>query len=174
MNNKYGIKRNNQRGTGRKRKRRNIYALQEQQEREIEARIAARARQAARTGGTGEDGTRTSRADGAVNYDRIHQNLPRPQRQERNMIYAVYGHNTTTNRMMVCPHLCRSWTEAVKCATIIKEKLNTTNTTIKKGKSATFGGDRERLMELLYRMSTKAEQLDQQHESKNETNETKE
>lgn len=93
------------------------------------------------------------------------------------MIYAVYGHNTTTNRMMVCPHLCRSWTEAVKCATIIKEKLNTTNTTIKKGKSATFGGDRERLMELLYRMSTKAEELDQQHESKeskNETNETKE
>jgi len=171
VNNRYGVQRNNQRGKGRKRKRRNIYALQEQQEREIEARIAAR------TGGTGEDGTRTRRADGDANYDRIHLNLPRPQRQECNMIYAVYGHNTTTNRMMVCPHLCRSWTEAVNCSTIIKEKLNTTNTTIKKGKNATFGGDRERLMELLYRMSTKAEELDQQHESKeskNETNETKE
>jgi len=90
------------------------------------------------------------------------------------MIYAVYGHNTTTNRMLVCPHLCHSWTEAVKCALVIKEKINDPKPTIVKGKNACHGGDRERLNRLIYMKSTQAAQLEQQHESNESKNETKE
>ena len=160
VNNKYGVQRNSQSGTGtgRRKKRKGLQQQAEEQ----------------------EERARTGRADGTVHYRRIHQNLPCPHQEEQRMIYAVYGHNTTTNRMLVCPHLWHSWTEAVKCALVIKEKIKDPKPTIVKGRSANIGGDRDRLNFLISTKITQAAQLEQQHhesqhhesdESKEETKE---